>query len=177
MPYLGLTKHPDQEVVLYTGRISERAKAFKYRNMRIEHLASHASLDELVHTIQSEQPKPYEMYDLQVQANVFSFVWYKKLHNGKTPPLRIHEKAIINKHRDSDCNLKGEFLTKKNRYQVLEEKHAKGTLEVDPEHDIDEGEEMKGLIEWFQGDLPQFKVHGLFDSTADLGCTKKDKRE
>lgn len=170
----GKTEHGKRRVTLNTNRISEKVKDLKVKNMQFDHLVTNVSIEELVHTMQ-DAPKPYEMYDLQVQANVFSFIWYKQLHNDKGPPLSKYWKEIINKHRDDDCNLTGKFLTQKQKYQNLEKQYADKNKTAKEKADIQR--KMKKLEEWFQAELPDTKFHGPYDPGANLGCTDADKKE
>ncbi|MCY3540745.1 MAG: hypothetical protein OXH31_02385 [Gammaproteobacteria bacterium] len=195
---MGLTIHNvgvdslDNTVTLYPARIRARVKQFSYRGMTFKNLSTNAGLDELVHAIQGTNAvladenwtdaKPYEKYNLQVQANVYSYIWYKQLHNNNEPPLEIYDKNIINKWRDKDCNLKenSQFFKKKARYQELEAKKEAGTLiyEVNDKGKVikDEAAEMREVADWFMSNLPPTKFNGGYDADADLGCTEKDKK-
>ena len=175
--HLGVTDHGEQDVTLYTTRISRRVDQFRHKSEQtLRHVTSQVSLDELVHTIQG-RPKPYEMYAQQVQANVFAYVWYKQLHNDSTPPIRLYDLDTIDKHRDDDCNLTGEFLTQKQKYQNLEKQYADKNKTAKEKADIKA--DMVELARWFDGEMThEFTLHGLlYDENADLGCTEKDKKD
>ena len=115
----------DKSVVLYTNSINDKVKKFSYRNMSFENLSSNVGLDEMAHTIQGhnsmladdtwKNPRPYEKYNLQLQANVYAYIWYKQLHSNNEPPIEMYDTDTINKWRDKDCNLKenSKFAKKK----------------------------------------------------------------
>ncbi|MXZ44320.1 MAG: hypothetical protein F4Z01_04990 [Gammaproteobacteria bacterium] len=176
----------DKSVVLYTNSINDKVKKFKYRNMSFENLSSNVGLDEMAHTIQGhdslladgtwKNPRPYEKYNLQLQANVYAYIWYKQLHSNNEPPIEMYEKHTINKWRDDECNLKedSKFVKQKKEYLKLEKKLEDKTLSDTARENI--VKDLGKVADWFDEILPPIKFNGVYDSGADLGCTEKDKK-
>lgn len=143
---------------------------------RFDHVAMIGALDEQVHTIQGtlaknansnwENPKPWEWYDMQVEANIVSNAWYKALFDGANPPVAIYTESIVNKHKDSECKFKGAFKRKKEQYEKYEVELA-GTITDVRKATVEK--EMKKIVSWFKDEMPENHM-GIYSKNADLGC-------
>ena len=134
------TKTLDKTVTLYPKAIQRRVKDLSNWGVSFENLSSNVGLDEMVHTIQGhnslladdtwKNPKPYEKYNLQLQSNVYAYIWYKQLHNDGDPPIDLYDKDTFNEWRDDECNLKenSAFVKKKKEYLKFEKQLEDKTL-------------------------------------------------
>ena len=163
-------------------------RTWKRKGVTFDNLSEFAALEEMVHTIQGhnakqansewKNPEPYELRDWQIQANIVANVWYKQLKGNKNSPISMYTPNMIDKHRDSKCNLdeNGDFLKNKNKYIEYVEQLKNKNLSETERADI---EGIKGeLVTYFNNELFELQndLSGSFDKAEKLECSKKEKK-
>ena len=138
----------------------------KHKFAKPMHIAAQAAFQEYYHIIQRNElgrdPKPYELYDLEVEAHNTTYTWFYPIF-GFGPPIG---QFIGN---EADFSSKEAFKKKKEEYQDLETELAKEGLTEAEKTKIQD--KMDTLEQWFRGRLPNTKtVGGGYEKSADLGC-------
>ena len=158
----GKTVWKDLEAYVFPDRIAG------HKFVDHKHLAAQTRLQEFYHIIQGnrkqaddsswEGPKPYELFDMEVEAHSASVRWFSAIFRFGAP---------IADFLESEKKKPKEFKANKEKYQDLEKALADGT--ITEEQRI----EMGKLKKWFEdkANLPNTKtVGGTYDKNADLGC-------
>ncbi|MXZ56430.1 MAG: hypothetical protein F4Z14_09725 [Gammaproteobacteria bacterium] len=140
----------------------------KHKFAQPMHIAAQAAFQEYYHIIQRNRlgrdPKPYELYDLEVEAHNTTRGWFRPIFGFGAPIAEfIGDEA--------DFSSDDEFKKKKKEYQDLETDLAKeGLTEAEKKKIKDE---MTELEKWFRNPahLPSTEhVGGGYEKNSDLGC-------
>lgn len=140
-----------------------------------DHLAAFAQMHEKVHVFQFLResgdddgitlPSPYELHEMEVQANLFSYAWWEAIFPDPPPFKRLSDREIY-RYKSKEGEYKGRFKKKREEYRKLEDKRAKGTLT-----DADETR-MKDLENWFNDPsrLPKNKKNDDYNPNMEFDC-------